>query len=320
MFRAALLRAVAGGALCAVLLAIPSPFAASGLPRASGSESPLDGLGARGQARERVLYVNAYDAKTQKPVADLGPRDFVVREDGIAREVLRVTPATSQMPIAVLVDNSQAADSAVADIRRALTTFLTGIDGLGPVALVTFADRPTILVDYTTSQKDLQRGVERIFAQPGSGATLLDAIREASNGMAKRESDRAAMVVLTMEHTEFSTLHYSQVLDALKASGASLNAVVRLNPAASVTSDEVRNRSTVLDRGPRESGGVRLDVLTSLSFENQLRDLAGILKSQYRLVYARPDSLIPPDRVQVSAARPGLEVQGAPARGQDRKK
>ena len=50
------------------------------------------------------------------PVPDLGPSDFIVREDGVAREVLRVAPAIEAMQIAVLVDNSAAARN---DISRA---------------------------------------------------------------------------------------------------------------------------------------------------------------------------------------------------------
>jgi hypothetical protein len=271
---------------------------------------------AAAQSRERVLYVSAFDADTRKPVADLGPRDFVVREDGVAREVLRVERATSPMPVALLVDNTQAVSNAIADIRRAVAAFLSGTDGLGPIALMTFADRPTIVVDYTTSQKDLQAGVGRLFAMPGSGATLLDALRDASRGLARREAERTAVVVIASENTEFSNLHYTQVLDALRDSGAQMHAVVLVNPRASLTNDEARNRATVLDRGPRESGGVRVDILVSSAFESQLRDLAGLLKSQYRVIYGRPESLIPPERVEVSAAKPGIEMRGAPARGQ----
>ena len=82
------------------------------------------------------------------------------------------------------------------------------------------------------------------------------------------------------------------------------------------STDEARNRATVLDRGPRESGGMRIDVLTSMSFEAQLKVFGEMLKSQYRVTYGRPESLIPPERIQVSSAKPGLEAYGAPARGQ----
>ena len=300
MFRAAVLRFVAAGVASAALFAIhiaASPF----------------------QARERTLYVSVFDSSTHQPVTGLTAKDFVVREDGVQREVLRVSPASGPMPVALLIDNTQEATNAVADIRRAVRTFLNTAEGLGPIALVSFADRPTILVDYTTNQKNLQDAAQRIFATPASGATLLDAVRDTARGLQKRESDRAAIVVLATEGTEFSTLYHADVLDALAASGASLNAIVLVTPGASLMRDEARNRATVLDRGPRESGGARFDVLASSAFDTAMRDVAGILKSQYRVVYAPPDSLIPPEKVEISTARPGVEAHGARARGDTKK-
>jgi hypothetical protein len=268
------------------------------------------------QARERVLYVNAFDRDSHKAAAGLGASDFAVREDGVAREILRVTPATTPMAVALLVDNTQAATLAIADIRLAVTAFVNNTRGLGPLAVIGYADRPTILADYTTVDKTLLASVGRIFAMPGSGSTLLDAIRETARGLRKREEDRAAIVIISTENTEFSNLHYSQVLDAVRDSGAQLHAVVLTNPSASLRSDEARNRAFVLDQGPRETGGIRWDVLAASAFENQLRELAGVLTAQYRVVYARPESLIPPERVEVSAVKAAIDARGAAARGE----
>jgi hypothetical protein len=187
---------------------------------------------------------------------------------------------------------------------------------LGPVALITTADRPTIVQDYTTDVDKLAQAANRIFSQPDSGATLLDAIVEVSRGLGRREEDRASIVLVTTELTEFSTLHYSQVLDGLKDGGAMLSAVVLVNPRGSNQDDAARNRAVVLDRGVRDSGGTRVDVLTSLSFGNALSQIAAALKHQHRVVYARPQQLIPPERIEVNAARSGITVTGAPARGQ----
>jgi hypothetical protein len=268
------------------------------------------------QSNERVLYVNAFDEATRAPVTGLSARDIVVREDGMAREVLRVTPATSPMAMAVLVDNSYAARNHIADVRKALSTFMHGVDGLGPVALVGFADRPTILQDYTTNQKLLEGGVGKVFAMPGSGATLLDAIVEVSKGLQKREEDRAAMVILTIENVEFSTRYYKDVLEELAKGGAQMHIVVLNTPAGARLDDPSRNRASVFDLGPKNSGGTRMDVLTSISFDEKLKELAGILKSQHRVVYSRPQTLIPPERVEVSSAKPGVTASGGPARGQ----
>jgi hypothetical protein len=271
------------------------------------------------QGAERVLYVNVIDQKTREPIAGLGTDAVIVKEDGRQREVLRVSPATSPMPVAILIDNSQGATATIPDLRRALNTFVRELDGVGPIALVTVADRPTILLDYTTDQKKLLEAAGRVFAVPESGATLLDAIVEVSAGLSKRESDRAAMVLVTTEHTEFSTLHYRQVLESLTKSGAMMHAIVFTNPGGSLSTEEARNRAFVLDRGPRDSGGVRFDVLTSLAYEGRMRELAAILKHQYRVVYSRPESLIPPERLEVDAANSSYTAYGAPARGQKAK-
>ena len=268
------------------------------------------------QSNERVLYVSVFDEKTHAPVTGLGPDGFSVKEDGVRREVLRVTPATSPMPVAVLIDNTEGATKTISDLRKSLATFLRDLDGLGPVALVSVADRPTILLDYTTDQKKLQAAAGRIFAVPGSGATLLDAIIEVSKGLEKREADRTAIVIVTTENVEFSTRHYQEVLEALSKSGAMMSAIVFTSPGGMLLTDAARNRASVLDMGPRDSGGVRVDVLTSLAYESRLQELAAILKSQHRVVYARPQTLIPPRRVEVDATKPGLEAHGSMARGQ----
>jgi hypothetical protein len=270
------------------------------------------------QTRERVAYVSVIDSKTQQPVKELTPEGVIVREDGTRREVLRVAPAQSPMTIAVVVDNSQAASPTIPDLRQALTAFFKTIDGLGPTGLFTVADRPTILQEYTSSTSDLVAAANRLFHAPNSGATLLDTIADVSKGLQRRETDRAAIVVVSGENIEYGNLHYTDVLQRLRESESMLYTIVLVNPNGSVATDEGRNRATVLDRGPRESGGMRIDVLTSMSFESQLKVFGEMLKHQFRVTYARPESLIRPERFQITAAKPGLEAYGAPARRQDK--
>jgi len=304
MSRAARARLAAGCVAIAVLAVL-----------AAADESPWVAR-ISAQARERIVYASALDANTRQPVPNLGPDAFVVREDDVRREVLRVAPAKTPMPVAILVDNSQAAAPAIADLRKALTAFLSAMDGIGPVAIFSVADRPTLLSDYTTSQSQLQAAVQRLFHVPGSGATLLEGINDVAKGLGRRESDRAAIVVVTTENVEFSQLYNRNVLDSLRTSGAALHAVVLTNPGGSLSTEEARERATVLDRGPRESGGFRFDVLSSMAFEVRLLELAAALKSQYQVVYARPEALIPPEKIEVSSGKPGLDVRGGPARGQ----
>ena len=72
----------------------------------------------------------------------------------------------------------------------------------------------------------------------------------------------------------------------------------------------------MLDEGTRETGGQYVTLLTESALDPGLQKLARQLSSQYKVVYGRPDSLIPPEKTEVSSARPGVTMRGTPARGQ----
>ena len=228
------------------------------------------------QAIQRVMYVSALN-DAGAPVPDLGPSDFVVREDNIAREVLKVEPAAAAMQIAILVDTSQAARDDVPHIRTALPAFvatLTGAEPKNEVALIAIGERPTVFTNYTFSQTELKKGIDRIWSMQGSGAYLLDGIIETCQGFKKRSAQRPVIVAILSEGPEFSNRQHDQVLDPLRATGAAFHAITMGRPSAS-TSDEARNRNLVLDEGPRLTGGRREELLTPMALDAKLKLLAG---------------------------------------------
>jgi VWFA-related protein len=266
------------------------------------------------QAIQRSLYVSVLD-EAGNPVPNLGPADFVVREDNAAREVLRVAPADEPMQIAILVDNSTAARDEIAHFRTALPPFVAALTGAGEdhvkneVAIIAIGERPTVFTNYTSNRALLQKGIDRVWALQGTGAYLLDAMVEVCQGFKKRDARRPVIVAISAEGPELSNRQYDQVLDPLRASGAAFHAITIGTPSGSM-SDEMRNRNMVLDVGPRATGGRREELLTAMALAGKLKQLADDLTHQYRVTYAHPQSLIPPERVTVAAARPGLTARG----------
>ena len=242
----------------------------------------------------------------------LGPDAFVVREDGRAVEVLRASRATQPIDLAILVDNSQAASQYITDLRTAIQAFAERmIKGGHHVAIIGLADRPTVLVDYTTDPAQAAKGVGRIFAQPGSGTTLLDAINDTSRGLQKRDGDRRVIVVITTEGTDFSTPNHERAVEAIEASGAGFNAlVITRRGGQDMSTDEARSRALVLDQGPRVSGGRYTQLLSSMALKGELDQVATDLENQYQVVYARPASLVPAEKTVVTVKQPGLTVRG----------
>jgi VWFA-related protein len=274
--------------------------------------------GLAAQALQKSLYVSVVNDAGQ-PVPDLGPTDFLVKEDNTPREVLSVRAADEPMQIAVLVDTSQGARNNIAHMRSALPGFVTALTNpnesgrKNDVALIGFGERPTVLTEYTSNPAELQKGINRIWAMQGSGAYFVDAVSEVVQAFKKREASRPVIVAIVTEGREFSYKQYDQVLDPLRASGAPLYALMLGSPSSSI-SDEARSRNYLLDKGTTDTGGRRDQLLAPSGLSDRLTLLARQLLHQYKVTYARPQSLIPPERVTVTAAKPGLTARGAVAK------
>lgn len=259
------------------------------------------------ESRTRDVYVSVVDGHGAA-VPDLTAADFAVREDGMAREVLKVMPATGSMQIALLIDDSQAAAPAIMHLRDGLTAFVERLQGKAEIALITVGERPTSVTQYTSDPASLKKGIGRIFAREGAGAYLLEAIVESSKGLHNRDAARKVIIAVTMEAVEFSNSQHQFVLDRLYESGATFHVLAVGSPAPSDT-DEMRNRNVVLAEGTERTGGRRDQLLSAMAIPEKLKQLADELLTQYVVTYARPDTLIPPEKVQVTVSRPGLTAR-----------
>ena len=133
---------------------------------------------------------------------------------------------------------------------------------------------------------------------------LLDGIIETSQGITKTSPTRPVIVAITTEGPELSDRQYMTVLEPLRASGAALN-VVTVGTRGTTTRSLGRPRHG----HPRDRRAQRRphDRLGTHQPDEQLADE---LTHQYRVTYARPDTLIPPEQVTIAAAKPGLTVRG----------
>lgn len=270
-------------------------------------------LFAAGQAgaRERTLYVSAVDSKGE-PVEGLPPDAFIVEEDGRRREILRVSKAIEPIDLALLVDNSSASRAALLDIRTGLTNFVAKMGPGNQIAVIGLADRPTIITDYTSDPKKLADAV-KIISMPESGMTLLDALMETAKGLKKREAPRSMIVAVFTDGTEFTNFYSKDVARTVAEAGAQMH-LVGIGRFLHREEHSTRERSFLLTEGPRVTGGSDRTILASTSLDDTLQRLARELTSQYKVVYSRPESLVPPEKVEISSARTDVTMRGSLAR------
>ncbi|ODS53660.1 MAG: hypothetical protein ABS36_13630 [Acidobacteria bacterium SCN 69-37] len=283
-----------------VLFVSVAGLAVAGTVLAAGGSVPIGPV----QGAQRTVTVGLLD-RTGTPVADVTTDDVIVREDGVAREVVRVAPGPPPTEVVILVDDSQAAATDLRDLRDALTRFTDRLADLDPppaVRLATIGDRPTVVVDFTPSFPSVSRGIDRIATRPGSGATLLEAIDESAQALARRRAERPVIVAFLNEASpEFSTLTHQRVAQALRQVNASLWTIVHTRRDGAGSSDAEREREIVLGDVTRQSGGRHQTILASQHLPDAFTTLAAQLASRWAITYGRPDTLIPPSSLDVQA-------------------
>lgn len=277
----------------------------------------------RAQADEHIIYASVVDGRGN-PVTGLTERDFIVREDGQAREIVRVVKDDDNLQIALLVDNSVEMRNRLAMLRRALAAFVDRLRPNVQLSIITLAERPTIVVPYTHDKAELKKGVDRIIALE-AGNYLLDAIAEVSEGLAKRPNARSIIAVVTGHGPEYSYREYTKVLDMVRDSGTpalhvmmlggvdvnvTMNQVLNGNPGDAAPRLNGADRDIVLGRLTRDTGGRYEEVLAMSALESKLDQMSAELSNQYRVTFLRPQRLIPPDKTEISARDPKLKARG----------
>jgi hypothetical protein len=267
--------------------------------------------GAQRARTEQHVFVTAVN-KADAPVVDLAVADLVVREDGLAREIVRVAPAEAEMQVALLLDDSQVATPAAADIRSGASGFVAELLAARPqwpIGVWSFGERPTKVADFTTNPGTLKAGIDRVLPRQGAGAYMLEAVVEAAKALEKRKAVRPVIVAFVIDDgPEFSTQQHEAVRDVLKRAGAQLWTVVLQARAATNLSTEARERAATIADVSTDSGGGSKLIHTQQAIEPALRGLAKWLVGQLDVTYSRPDTMVPPKKREVTVKRDGVRV------------
>ena len=274
-------------------------------------DAPASQTPAQRELRQRFVYVNAV-GPNDAPIKDLKVEDLVVREDDRTREVLKVEPAPPSGEIALLIDDSAAATDAIHEIRLGLLDFsryLLALPAPPQVALITFGERPTQRVMYTTSPAVMQAGIGKLFAIQSAGAYFLEAVIEASVGFRKRKAERPTIVAFVDDDgVEFSSASRADVARELKLAGATLWVLTLQKASPNVNNREWQERSAVMHEISKDSGGMSKTLISNLAIGGGFTWMTSMLTTQHRVTYSRPESLIPPTKLSVEMKRPNVRV------------
>lgn len=229
-------------------------------------------------------------AEARGPVADLGARDFVVREDRTQRDVLDARPATEPVFVTLLIDTIRPPVGILAptqDYRRGVSAFVSTLKAGNPdaqIAILDYAGAPVTAVDFTSEAPTLDRFIQRLFPNRQADAVVIEAVLEGAKKLGDKPSPRRAIVIVDFSWRDASSVESMQQAEQMvNRAGATVWTVsVRANSSSS------NNREEVLNAVTRSSGGRRLTIVEPSGLESALKGVANSLLSQYTVTFTRP--------------------------------
>ncbi len=268
----------------------------------------------------RTVHVTAVDRK-EVPVGDLTAADFVLREGGDIREIIKVEPATASLHIAIIVD-----DSGTGIFRVPVANFINQLLGRAQFAIKHVIGQAVRLVDYTADVQRLRDAVMHlgVRAETPDGGRVVEAVFDVAKEV--REFERPVIILLTDSHAEYSSLPAHHVMEELQRSGAILHViavhrVAQLNPSSvqapkDKPSDLLEHQldiNRVLGDGPKLTGGRRVEIGGLGGSVPEFQAVAAQLKQQYLITYLVPAGEKPNEKLNVSVKRRGVTIR-APQR------
>jgi Ca-activated chloride channel homolog len=217
-------------------------------------------------------------------VHDLPQEAFEIYEDGTRQTITQFTRDRVPIGLGVLLDVSDSMyGRRIHDAHAAVERFLFELlDPADEFFLLAFNHAPRPLTGWTRTQEDVQHALAAI--RPSGGTAIYDAIVDALPLIARRNRQRAALLVISDGADTASTANLREVRSALLRSDAFVYAIAIDSPDR--TPINTRINPQTLREITNESGGRTEVVQTSADLADATARIAEELNSQYLLGYS----------------------------------
>lgn len=267
------------------------------------------------EATTRTVYVTITDSKGAA-VPDLTAANFKVKEGGKDREITKAAPATTKPHLALMVEERLMGDT---QTRLGLFEFVKRLSGIAEVSLVTVGLRNNSLTPFVTDVNVVLKAINELSLNPQPISNLTECISDMAKAFDEQNVERPVMVVVAFAGGQAGPTA-SSILTTIRQSGAQLYAVTFAAPGSNNSANlgtmgDESGREQILGDGSKQSGGRRIEVVTTAAIQKSLMQVADDLAAQYQISYSLPDGVKPDKRFTLSVDRKGLTVrppQGLP--------
>lgn len=301
------------------------------LPQQEPAEEEADQGFKIGVAVDQVfLSINARSAAGGF-VKGLSKGDFRVYEEGVKQEILNFYSEAVPVSVVLLIDVSGSTRESQGEIRRAALRFARSLEPEDRVAIITFNDKPRLVLNWTNDIEKIQYALESVYAK---GTTVLnDALYVTFDDLLRDVEGKSAVILLTDGMDTKSMVSYEQALELASRSEAMVYVVSKLREywaSAIAWRMEMRARAQIvpreftdkfiisvkrmLEKLAHQTGGKVLDTQAFNSLTDVYAQVAEEIKNQYYISYL-PFNVVKDGKwrgLEVRVNRPGVVVSTRP--------
>lgn len=241
-------------------------------------------------------------------VRNLSQEDFQVFENGVRQQIVNFYSEAVPVHVVLLIDVSGSTREAQGAIRRAALQLAQTLDSEDRVAIITFSDKPRLILNWTNDIERIETALESIYAK---GRTVLnDAIYVTFDDLLRDTEGKKAVILLTDGVDTGSMVSYEEAFDLAVRSEAMIYVISKLDEywamaiarraalqgrsgyiPRMLTDDFIIEAKRYLNRLARQTGGKVLGTRAFATLSDVYARVAEELKNQYYISYV-PSNIV----------------------------
>ena len=214
-------------------------------------------------------------------VTGLEKENFELTDSGKPQEIRHFSSEDAPISLGVIFDISGSMADKIDKSREAVVEFFRTANPQDEFFLITFSEKPEVLVDFTSSVEDIQGKL--VYAVPKGRTALLDAIYLGMNRMRRAHYERKALLIISDGGDNHSRYTEGEIKSMVRESDVQIYGIGLFD--LNFKTPEEREGPALLSDVTEVTGGRTF----TISSPNELADVAtkiGIeLRNQYVLGY-----------------------------------
>jgi Ca-activated chloride channel family protein len=220
-----------------------------------------------------------------RSVAGLSKDNFEIYEGKEKQKISTLSSEDSPVSLGILFDTSGSMNGKIEQSRQAVTELLATANSEDEFFLITFADTPELVADFTNSAEDLQ---SRLLSRAPRGSTaLLDAIYLGISKMRQAKYARKALLVISDGGDNHSRYHEREIKSMVRESDTLVYAIGIYDYSFATMEEQLG--PALLTELSEESGGQMFTVDNLTYLKNIATKISIELRNQYVLGYHPTD-------------------------------